>query len=92
VLLFGGYDKAHHYVKILPFYAGILGVLMVSKIKYQHVGKWLGSIRRNRKRQFFLVSVAILFLLSPSIVAVGLINGYVIWGVIKYIITYKDKY
>ena len=89
VFLFGSYDHGHHYVKMLPFYAGILGVLLVSKIRYQHAGKWLVSIRRNRKRQFFLVSGLICFLLFPSIVLVMVINGYVVYGILKFLFTYK---
>jgi len=35
---------------VLPAYAAILGLLMNSTIPYIHAGKWLMSIRRNRKK------------------------------------------
>lgn len=35
---------------ILPAYSAILGLLMNSSIPYIHAGKWLMSIRRNRKK------------------------------------------
>ena len=35
---------------ILPAYSAILGLLMNSTIPYIHAGKWLMSIRRNRKK------------------------------------------
>jgi CDP-diacylglycerol--serine O-phosphatidyltransferase len=34
----------------LPVFAAILGLLMTSTIPYIHAGKWLMSIRRNRKK------------------------------------------
>ncbi|MBE6376230.1 MAG: hypothetical protein E7043_03125 [Lentisphaerae bacterium] len=35
---------------LLPLYSAILGLLMNSRIPYIHAGKWLMSIRRNRKK------------------------------------------
>jgi CDP-diacylglycerol--serine O-phosphatidyltransferase len=35
---------------ILPAYSALLGLLMNSTIPYIHAGKWLMSIRRNRKK------------------------------------------
>ena len=35
---------------ILPAYSALLGILMNSTIPYIHAGKWLMSIRRNRKK------------------------------------------
>ncbi|MCI5779471.1 MAG: CDP-alcohol phosphatidyltransferase family protein [Lentisphaeria bacterium] len=35
---------------ILPAYTAILGLLMTSTISYIHAGKWLMSIRRNRRK------------------------------------------
>lgn len=45
----------------LPVLAAILGLLMTSSIPYIHAGKWLMSIRRNRKKlPLVLVMIAIL--------------------------------
>ena len=45
----------------LPFLAAFLGLMMTSKVPYIHVGKWLMSIRRNRKKMpLVLIAIAIL--------------------------------
>jgi len=47
----GKADIAWRYAAwILPVYSAILGILMNSTIPYIHAGKWLMSIRRNRKK------------------------------------------
>ena len=40
---------------ILPVYAAVLGLLMVSKIRYLHVGKWLTTVKRSRKKIFLVI-------------------------------------
>ena len=60
------------YVVALPAYAAFLGLLMVSPIPYTHVGKWICSVRRNRKRMLLLavmVLIAIVFRI-PGIAAI----------------------
>ena len=45
----------------LAIFAALLGLLMTSTIPYIHAGKWLMSIRRNRKKlPIVLIAVAIL--------------------------------
>ena len=47
--------------RYLPFLAAFLGLMMTSKVPYIHAGKWLMSIRRNRKKMpLVLVAIAIL--------------------------------
>ena len=64
---------------ILPGYAAVLGLLMVSKIPYLHVGKWLVSMFGNRRKRLVfavLAIVAILFLINaPTVTAYILINA-----------------
>ncbi len=64
----------------LPIYAAILGLLMVSRVPYVHVGKWLGSLHRSWKRQ--LVALALVLVVAifrgPGLVAV--ITAYVFSG------------
>jgi CDP-diacylglycerol--serine O-phosphatidyltransferase len=43
-------DSLYCMAWILPAYSAILGLLMNSSIPYIHAGKWLMSIRRNRKK------------------------------------------
>ncbi|MFA7185582.1 MAG: CDP-alcohol phosphatidyltransferase family protein [Victivallales bacterium] len=67
-------------VLILPFYAAILGILMVSSIPYMHAGRWLMSVRRNKKRLFILFVVLIAMYYSPFLVLVLAVNIYVASG------------
>jgi len=64
---------------ILPGYAAVLGLLMVSKIPYLHVGKWLVSMLGNRRKRLVfavLAIVVILFLINaPTVTACILINA-----------------
>jgi len=53
---------------ILPVYAAILGLLMVSSIPYLHVGKWLVSMFHCRRKQLFFAALL-------GIVAIFRING-----------------
>ena len=67
-------------LSILPIYSGILGLLMVSNIKYHHIGKWLQSVRRNNKRLFVLVIMLLMLAWQPQLSIVLFINGYVLSG------------
>lgn len=67
-------------VTILPIYAAILGLLMVSKVPYLHFGKWLFSVRKSRKRMAVLLLIVIALIWSPTFTPVALINGYILWG------------
>lgn len=71
---------------VLPVYAAILGLLMVSKIRYLHVGKWLTTVKRSRKKLFLLIvmlaviavfrikglaALVALYILSGPVLALG---------------------
>lgn len=73
-------------VSILPFYAAVLGLLMVSSIPYLHAGRWLMSVRRNRKRLFVLFVILIALYASPFLVMVLVINIYVASGPVVLVI------
>ncbi|WP_176014112.1 phosphatidylcholine/phosphatidylserine synthase [Victivallis sp. Marseille-Q1083] len=65
---------------IMPVYAALLGLLMVSNIPYPHMGKWFFSIRRNKKRlALFVLALAILFAFRIHGV-VALVNLYILSG------------
>jgi CDP-diacylglycerol---serine O-phosphatidyltransferase len=85
VFLFGFYDPGHNLVKLLPWYAGVLGILLVSKIRYQHMGKWLGTLRKHKKRKAVLVIFIFCFILYPAVAVAVVINGYVLWGLASFI-------
>jgi CDP-diacylglycerol--serine O-phosphatidyltransferase len=67
-------------VNFLPFYAGILGLLMVSKIKYQHMAKWIQSVRRNPKRLTAVIIFLALMVWHPIFILTVAINAYVLSG------------
>jgi len=59
---------------ILPFYAAVLGLLMVSPLPYRHLGKWLLT-RKNNQSIKVIILVLLLFL-------VAIFREYAIFGVI----------
>ncbi len=69
-----------HLISFLPYYAAVLGLLMVSEIQYQHFGKWIFSIPRHKKRLFIVVVVLGAACFEPALTALILINGYIIWA------------
>ncbi len=77
-------------IRYLPFYAALLGLLMVSKIPYMHFAKWIVSTKRNRRRLIFLLLLFAAWIASgflynwyafPTLV----VNVYVVWGPIAYL-------
>lgn len=74
-------DPYHKFVKILPFYAGILGYLMVSNIRYQHMGKWLSTVRRSKLRILLLIVIILFLIVEPAIGIAVVVNSYVIYGI-----------
>ncbi len=67
-------------VHYLPLYTGFLGLLMISHIRYQHIGKWLFSARRQRGRMILLIACVAALVCWPALAALVLINGYVVSG------------
>ena len=66
--------------RYLPFLAAFLGLMMTSKVPYIHAGKWLMSIRRNRKKMP-LVLVAIAILICFQMAGLAFLTGaYIISG------------
>ena len=79
----------------LPLYTAFLGFLMVSKVRYAHIGKWVQASKRNKWR--FIVIAAVLVSLVwqpvaqfwrketadiwfPQFLVVAIINIYVLSG------------
>lgn len=59
---------------VLPIYAAVLGVLMVSPLPYRHLGKWLLT-RKNNQPVKIMILVVLLFL-------VAIFREYAIFSVI----------
>lgn len=64
----------------LPVYAAVLGLLMVSPLPYFHVGKWLISTRRNRKRLALLLTMLLLIAVFQVNALALLISLYILSG------------
>lgn len=64
----------------LPLYAATLGLLMVSSIKYVHVGRWLLSVRRNKRRLFMLFVVLASAAYQPDATLIVVVNLYIFSG------------
>lgn len=81
VIFFSSAGAEHDFiVYYLPIYTGFLGLLMVSKIKYIHIGKWLVTCRRNHRRLVALLVYIVLLFFYPALIAVISINAYVLLG------------
>ncbi len=80
-------DPYHKFVKILPFYVGLLGYLMVSNIRYQHMGKWLSTVRKSKSRLSLLIVAILFIIIEPAIGIAVVVNAYVIYGIIADIYT-----
>lgn len=81
--------KMEHVIRYLPLYAALLGILMVSPIPYVHIAKWFVSIKRNRKRLFFLMFLLAAWVLTALkynwyVFPVAVINIYVFWGPVSF--------
>lgn len=82
----GRLEVIFHY---LPVYAMVLGFLMVSRIPYLHIGKWLASALHSPRKIAIIVFILFLWLISSFIVnpfffPLLVINTYVIWGIVAY--------
>ena len=61
---------------VLPFYAAVLGVLMVSPLPYRHLGKWL--LTRKNNQPFKIVILIVLLL------AVAVFREYAVFTIITF--------
>ena len=83
----GGIEGVMRY---LPYYAALLGVLMVSNVPYVHGAKWIISTKRNRRRLCFLLLILVAWIVSaflthPLFAPVILINAYILWGPLTFL-------
>ena len=63
-----------NWVMVLPVYAAVLGILMISPLPYRHLGKWLLTRKNNQP-----LKVVILIIL---LLAVAIFREYAIFAVI----------
>ena len=87
VIFFSRADAEYDFiVYYLPIYTGMLGLLMVSNIRYLHIGRWLVSCRRNNRRLVALLVYIVLLCFHFELIAVVSINAYVLLGPVSIII------
>lgn len=77
---FEGLESFRQLAFLLPVYAAVLGVLMVSNVPYQHIGKWLQSVRRNRRRMALLIIILAIIAVFRTSGIVVLVNLYIFSG------------
>lgn len=87
VIFFSCANAEHDFiVYYLPIYTGFLGLLMVSKVPYLHIGKWLVTVRKNNRRLVGLLAFIALLFFNPTLVAAIAINAYVLLGPVGVIV------
>ncbi len=64
----------------MPLYAAILGLLMTSKIKYMHVGRYLAKLKNNKLLLIAVVLFLLLIYHQPVITLLIIINLYICSG------------
>lgn len=74
-------------ILLLPFYAMVLGGLMVSKVPYLHFGKWILTVKRNKRRMIALLLMVLSVAIFPAEAFLLIINGYVISGLVIHLIS-----
>ncbi len=83
VVLFAQQHAAADFSRLvfaLPVYAAVLGLLMVSRVPYTHFGKWLISIRRNPRRLFLFVIMALSLFIFRADALFVLVTLYILSG------------
>ena len=69
-----------YFAMLLPVYAAVLGLLMVSKIKYIHAGRWLFSMWKNRLKFAIFVGMLAIIAVFRLTGLVFLVTAYIISG------------
>lgn len=83
VLVFYAYHTSYDLYRlafILPIYAGVLGLLMVSNVPYLHVGEWLVSMIHNRRKIGFFVLLLVLVAIFRINGLVFIVTAYILSG------------
>ena len=65
---------------VLPVYAAILGLLMVSRIPYIHAGRWLFSVRKSRSRMLILAVLLVIAAVFRTGGIACIVTAYVLSG------------
>ncbi|MBR7104641.1 MAG: CDP-alcohol phosphatidyltransferase family protein [Lentisphaeria bacterium] len=83
VSVFFAHDTAlpvEKFAFVLPVYAAILGLLMVSTVPYIHAGRWLFSVRKSKGKMLLLAVMIAIAVLFRSGGVVFLVTTYIFSG------------
>ncbi len=80
VIFFDSYGVIKQITYGLPLYAATLGILMISNIRYIHVGRWLLSVKRNKRRLFVLAALLAWIAYDPAAAIILIVNFYIFSG------------
>lgn len=67
---------------VLPVYGAFLGILMVSPVRYLHVGKWLVTASKSKRKISIILIFLILAILYPAVTGFVFINSYILIGLL----------
>ena len=70
---------------ITPVYGAVLGLLMVSPIRYLHIGKWLTTAAKSKRKLAIVFAVLLLLIFFPVYTAFLFINIYILVGILIYL-------
>ncbi|MBE6386591.1 MAG: hypothetical protein E7045_00825 [Lentisphaerae bacterium] len=82
MVFFAAYCKipVKYFAMILPIYAAVLGLLMVSTIPYIHAGRWLFSMWKNRFKFAFFVMMLVIIAVFRLNGLVFIVTAYILSG------------
>ena len=76
---------------ILPGYAAVLGLLMVSNIPYLHVGKWLVTMGRSLRKQLLFVVLMVLVAIFRVYALAAIVTLYILSGPLSLLLPKKVR-
>lgn len=72
--------KFQQIISVIPPYAGLLGLLMISEVRYVHAGKWLQSAKKSYLKIAFIIIALLFMYMRPAPAIILLINIYIFSG------------
>ena len=67
---------------VLPVYGAVLGLLMVSPVRYLHIGKWLVSATKSKRKICVVLVFLLLAIFFPAYTGFIFINVYILIGLL----------
>ena len=88
-------DNSHEVLRrlafILPCYAALLGLLMVSNIPYLHVGKWMVTMGRSLRKQLLFVVLMVLVAIFRVYALAAIVTAYILSGPLSLLLPKKMR-